>query len=180
MQDNIFHQFRQAGEDLASHGLISTHGGNMSIRHRGRLIITAHFSRLGRLEPGDLVEVPLREEPDHVTSDASQDVALHQLIYKFTPAGAVIHAHPAYAVALSLRLDVITPRDLEGSVLLKEIPVVPAAALTSEIPQLLQSRLAVMARGHGSYVAGKTLDEALACTSALALSCKITWLAGRS
>ena len=66
MQDNIFDQFRQAGEDLASHGLTSTHGGNMSIRHRGRLIITAHFSRLGRLEPGDLVEVPLRSEERRV------------------------------------------------------------------------------------------------------------------
>ena len=177
MQDYIYDQFQTVGNDLLRLGLTTSHGGNMSIRHQGNMVVTVHFAMLGRLDPGDLVEVPLQEEPDQITSDASKDVALHQLIYKFTPAAAVIHAHPAHAVAMSLSSDLIAPRDLEGSVFLREIPVVAPAAAAGRIPQLLQTHVAVMVRGHGCYAVGRTLNEALAYTSALGLSCEVAYLA---
>ncbi|MHB9053649.1 MAG: class II aldolase/adducin family protein [Thermoleophilia bacterium] len=176
MQDRILEAFQQTGEDLFRLGLTTSHGGNMSIRTQGKIIITTHFSMLGRLQPGDLIEIPLREEPDNIPSDASNDVTLHQLIYKFTPAGAVIHVHPAHAVALSLASDMIAPRDLEGSVFLREIPVVASGEAAALVPQRLQTHMAVMVRGHGCYVAGRTLNEALAYTSALEISCKIAYL----
>ncbi len=179
MQDNIFEQFRQAGEDLVRLGLTSSHGGNMSIRHQGRILITTHFAMMGRLVPGDVLEIPLREEPDRITSDASHDAPLHQLIYKFTPAVAVVHAHPAHAVALSLKHEVIAPQDLEGSVFLREIPVVTTLEEASRVPQVLQTHVAMMVRGHGSYAVGRTLVEALAYTSALGLSCEVAYLASR-
>ena len=142
-----------------------------------QIVVTAHFAMLGRLAPADLVEVPLREEPDYITSDASKDVALHQLIYKYTPAAAVIHAHPAHAVALSLSNEMIAPQDLEGSVFLREIPVVAAAEASGQIPQILQTHVAVIVRSHGCYAVGRTLNEALAYTSALGLSCEVAYLA---
>jgi len=179
MQDRILDEFQQAGEDLVRLGLTTSHGGNMSIRHQGKIIVTAHFAMLGRLAPEDLVEVPLREEPDNITSDASKDVALHQLIYKYTPAIAVIHAHPAHAVALSLTTDMIAPQDLEGTVFLREIPVVAAAEAASRVPQVLQTHVATIVRGHGAYVVGRTLNEALAYTSALGLSCQVAYLSGQ-
>jgi len=178
MQDRMLEEFQQVGEDLFRHNLTTTHGGNMSIRHAGRLIITAHFSMLGRLMPGDLIDVPLREEADHITSNVSKDLGLHQLIYKFTPAGAVIHAHPAHAVAMSLQTDMIAPQDLEGSVFLREIPVVAGAEAALRLPQVLQTHVAALVRGHGCYVVGRTLTEALAYTSALGLSCEVAYLAG--
>lgn len=177
MQDHIFDEFRQTGEDLLRLSLTSSHGGNMSVRHQGRIIITTHFAMLARLQPDDLAEIPLRETPDSAMSEVSKDVGLHQLIYKFTPAGALIHAHPAHAVALSLDNDVIRPRDLEGSVFLREIPVVLPEEVEEKAPQLLQTHTGIIVRGHGSYVVGRTLGEALACTSALGFSCKVAWLA---
>lgn len=179
MQDHLFEQFRQVGEDLLSSGLTTSHGGNMSVRQSGRMIITTHFAMLGRLEPGDLVDIPLREQTDHITSDASKDVGLHQLIYRYTPAGAIIHAHPAHAVALSLDTEMIAPQDLEGSVFLREIPVLNPEETPSRMPQVLQTHVAAMVRGHGCYVVGRTLGEALAFTSALGLSCHVAWLASR-
>jgi len=177
MQDFIYNQFREVGEDLTQLGLTTSHGGNMSIRHQGKLIVTAHFAMMSRLETTDLIEVPLREEPDTITNDASKDVALHQLIYKFTPAAAIIHAHPPHAIAMSLTNDMIAPQDLEGSFFLREIPVVTSTQAASHIPQLLQAHVAVIVKGHGCYVAGRTLNEALAFTSALALSCEVAYLA---
>lgn len=177
MQERMLEEFQQVGEDLIRLKLTTTHGGNMSMRHAGRLIITAHFSMMGRLMPGDLIDVPLREKPDGITSNVSSDLGLHQLIYKFTPAGAVIHAHPAHAVAMSLQTDMIAPSDLEGSVFLREIPVVAAAEAAQKMPQVLQTHVAVVVRGHGSYVVGRTLTEALAYTSALGLSCEVAYLA---
>ncbi|MBE3075461.1 MAG: class II aldolase/adducin family protein [Actinobacteria bacterium] len=176
MQDHLIEQFQEVGEDLVELGLTTSHGGNMSVRQSGRMIITAHFAMLGRLGPGDLVDVPLREEADQITSDASKDAGLHQLIYKFTSAGAVIHAHPAHAVALSLKSDMIAPQDLEGSVFLREIPVVASTEAAARIPQVLQTHVAALVRGHGCYVVGRTLGEALAFASALGLSCHVAWL----
>lgn len=179
MQDHIVEQFQQVGEDLVRLGLTTSHGGNMSIRHAGRMIITTHFARLGRLEPGDLADIPLREELDQITSNVSYDAGLHQLIYKFSPAGAIIHAHPAHAIALSLNTDVIAPQDVEGSVFLREVPVVEVTDINSRVPQVLQTHVAAMVRGHGCYVVGRTLNEALAYTSAMGLSCHVAFLAQR-
>lgn len=72
MQDYIYDQFQTVGNDLLRLGLTTSHGGNMSIRHQGNMVVTVHFAMLGRLDPGDLVEVPLQEEPDQITSDASR------------------------------------------------------------------------------------------------------------
>jgi L-fuculose-phosphate aldolase len=177
MQNHIYEEFRQVGEDLVQLKLTSSHGGNMSLRHQGKVVITTHFAMLGRLQPDDLAELPLRETPDNLLSEASKDVALHQLIYKFTPAGAIIHAHPSHAVALSLEQDLIVPRDLEGLVFLREIPVISPEQVEEQAPQLLQTHTGIIVRGHGSYVVGRTLTEALAYTSALGFSCEVTYLA---
>lgn len=177
MQDYLYDEFKRVGEDLIQLRLTSSHGGNMSVRHQGRIVITTHFAMLGRLQPDDLAEVPMREAPDSFISEASKDAFLHQLIYKFTPSGAIIHAHPSHAVALSLGTGLIKPEDLEGAVFLREIPVIFPDEVQERMPQLLQTHTGIIVRGHGSYVVGRTLTEALAHTSALAFSCEVAYLA---
>ena len=177
MHNQFFDQFRQTGEDLFRLGLTTSHGGNMSMRHQGKVLISAHFAVLGHLEPTDILEISIKDEPDMLDGNASRDTPLHQLIYKFTPAMAILHAHPAHAVARSFASEMITPLDMEGSVLLREIPIVTIEKAHSVLPQLLQSHVVAIVRGHGSYAVGRTLDEALAYTSALEFSCKVGSLA---
>lgn len=178
MPDNHVELFQQTGEDLVRLGLTTSHGGNLSIRHQGHMLITAHFAMAGRLEVGDIVQAPLRGELEQPGIDLSRDAELHRLIYAATPAMAIIHAHPAHAITLSLERDAIRPRDMEGSFFLPEIPVVAPEEATLRAPELLKNHAALMVAGHGSYATGRNLGEALAYTSALELSARVLFLAG--
>ena len=170
----LLDQFRRVGRDLYAAGLVSSHGGNMSVRRREAIVITTHGSRLGHLAPADLVEVALGAAP---AAEPSMDLALHRATYAAVPqARAVVHAHPRHAIALSLVSNEIRPRDLEGEHYLGLVPVVAGdgdiAALAAA---LRQHKIAVVA-GHGSYAWGEDLWQALQWTSVLEESAQVLWL----
>ena len=172
---SLLDQFRRVGRDLYAAGLISSHGGNMSVRRSESILITTHGSRLGHLTRADLVEMTPPAAP---TAEPSVDLALHQAIYAAVPqARAVVHAHVRHAIALSLVLSEIRPRDAEGHHYLGLVPVVAgdgdvAAALAAA---LRQHKIAVVA-GHGSYAWGDDLWQALQWTSVLEESAQVLWL----
>lgn len=172
-------RFAQVGEDLFQLGLLTSHAGNLSIREGKWIWITRSGAQLGHLGPEDLIPVFL--ETDQPPASVSMEFAVHQAIYRTQPeAGAVIHAHPVHAVALSLGQSFMEPRDLEGKVLLGRVPVVEAPlgskTVAQEVAQALREHVAVLVRGHGSFVRGRTLEEALAYTSALEASSRILLL----
>lgn len=180
----MYEQFKYIGRDLFLRGLVSSHGGNMSVRDGKRLLITRHGAMLGRLEEKDLIEVGLDEEraPD---VEPSFDLPVHRAIYHATEARAVLHAHPAHALALSLLEDDMVLVELEASYLLKRIPVLKfrgsehyAEEAQAAIPQALLNHLIVMVRGHGSYSVGATLEDAYRWTSTLEENCRIVHLMG--
>lgn len=104
------------------------------------------------------------------------DTVLHQAIYQAcAEAGAVVHAHPRHAIALSLAQREIVPQDLEGQHYLGVVPVVTAEALADALRQHL---VAVVA-GHGSYARGRDLWQALQWTTVLEESAQVIWLLGR-
>jgi L-fuculose-phosphate aldolase len=167
----VARQFQEVGRLLWEAGLVSSHGGNISVRlPDGRVVITCHGSMLGRLAPDDLVV--LGEGSSSVAP--SMDTALHQGIYAASPAGAVVHAHPRHAIALALAGEALRPRDLEGRHHLGE--VVPVVARQEEVPAVLTSHAIAVVAGHGSYARGDDLWQALQLTSILEESCQIIWL----
>jgi L-fuculose-phosphate aldolase len=180
----LLDQFRRVGRDLYAAGLVSSHGGNMSVRRGESILITTHGSRLGHLAQADLVEVMAGAAP---VAEPSMDLALHRAIYAAVPqARAVVHAHPRHAIALSLVAHEIRPRDLEGRHYLGLVPVVGSEgdvagptgrptlgpALTAALGQ---HKIAVVA-GHGSYAWGEDLWQALQWTSVLEESAQVLWL----
>ena len=79
---SLLDQFRRVGRDLFAAGLVSSHGGNMSVRRGEGVLITTHGSRLGHLSQADLVEVA----PDADTAaEPSVDLALHRAVYAAVP-----------------------------------------------------------------------------------------------
>ena len=174
----IYEMIRDIGRDLYVANMISSHGGNISIRVGDRLIIKRRGAMLGNLKPNDLVETGI-EKNDSGVALASTELIVHRAIYMNTPALAVIHCHPRTAIAFSLSRDELVPIDNEASYLLKKIPVVAEefASGTPEMANKVASALAnykiIMLRGHGSFAIGSTLEEAFHWSSTLEESCQI-------
>ena len=181
MSNAVLEQFRRIGRDLFVAGLISSHGGNMSVRQGDRILVTRRGSMLAQLEECDVIDTGLEENDANVTL-ASTEIVVHRAIYQATSALAIVHTHPPYAIAQSLVKDEIVPLDSEGSYLLHKVPVVAAqlTAGSTEVAELLPAWLKeydlVMLRGHGPFAIGHLLEEAYQLTSVLEMTCRILTL----
>jgi L-fuculose-phosphate aldolase len=136
---------------------------------------------LGCLEEHDLIETKINKN-DRSTPLASRELAVHRAIYKRTPASAIVHAHPAYAIALSFSEQEIIPCDTEGSLLLSKVPVlsfgtnIKPGECAEEIADALATHKIILVRGHGSFAAGQLLEEAYHYTTTLEESCRLLYL----
>jgi L-fuculose-phosphate aldolase len=178
IDERIYEQFREIGRDLYVGDLISSHGGNISIRVGDHVIIKRRGAQLGRLKMHDLIETQI-DKNDSGVALASSELLVHRKIYQMTPALAVVHCHPRTAIAFSLSRDEIVPIDNEASYLLKKVPVIweefasGTPEMAKNLATMLQSYKIVMLRGHGSFAIGQTIDEAFHWSSTLEESCQI-------
>lgn len=170
-------EFVRIGTRLFTEGLVGGNFGNMSRREGNGFLITRTGSYLD--DPGDLVLVP---SEGAAPTGASSEYRVHQAVYRLTPHQAIVHAHPAHAVAASLAGGRILPKDSEGEMLCPEIAVVGGAPGTQELADNVAAALKdshlVIARGHGTFAGGKTLDEAYLYTSLAEYSCRVLMYAG--
>jgi L-fuculose-phosphate aldolase len=177
----MYQEFANIGQDLFLSHLISSHGGNMSVRVGDRILITRRGSMLGRLTERDIIETGLERNDSWITL-ASTEIGVHRAIYKATSALAIVHAHPPYGVTLSLSRDEIIPVDSESSYALHKIPVVSAQNTVGSkevekiIPEVLRSYKIAMLRGHGTFAIGQFLEEAYQWTSAFEASCQMIYM----
>lgn len=177
----IFSQFETIGHDLCSRRLVSSHGGNLSIRMGDRLIITRRGSQLGQLKEHDLVETGINRN-DRSTPMASVELPVHRAIYKETQARAIVHAHPLHAVALSVAEHEIKSDCVEGLYLLGSVPVlgwnmeVKPGGLADIVAEALKDYRVVIVRGHGTFATGQLLEEALNYTTSLEEGCEVLCL----
>jgi len=174
----IYEMFRDIGRDLYASNMISSHGGNLSVRLGDRVIIKRRGAMLGQLKPHDLIETGI-EKNDSGVALASTELLVHRMIYMSTPALAIVHCHPRTAIAFSLSRDELVPIDNEASYLLKKVPVVTeefasgTPEMANKVARALQNYKIIMLRGHGSFATGQTLDEAFQWSSTLEESCQI-------
>lgn len=174
----IYEMFRDIGRDLFVSNMISSHGGNLSIRLGDRVIIKRRGAMLGNLKPHDLIETGI-EKNDSGVALASTELLVHRTVYMKTPALAICHCHPRTAIAFSLSRDELVPIDNEASYLLKRVPVVteefPSGTpeMAHKVAEALVNYKIIMLRGHGSFATGQTLDEAFHWSSTLEESCQI-------
>ncbi len=168
-------EFKRIGTRLFSEGLVGGNFGNMSARSGDGFFITRTGSYLD--DPGEPVFVPL-DGP--VPKEASSEYRVHRDVYQKTPHNAIVHAHPAHAVALSIITGEIIPRDSEGEMLCPVIPVVHGTPGSEELAMNVSDSLCLfkltIASGHGTFAAGKSLDEAYLFTSLGEHACRVLML----
>jgi len=174
----MYEDFRDIGRDIFLSGLISSHGGNMSVRVGDRILITRRGSMLGRLSEGDVIETSLDHDDSEVAL-ASTEIVVHRAIYAKTNGLAIAHTHSPHSVLRSMIEDEIVPIDSEASYLLHKVPVysLPRTAGSSEVADAVSAALkeykCVLLRGHGPFAIGTVLEEAFQWISCLEMACKI-------
>lgn len=174
----MYDQFRDIGRDIYVAGLISSHGGNMSVRVGDRVLITRRGSMLGRLGEHDIVETAL-EHDDSEIALASTEIVVHRAVYRKTNGLAIVHTHSPHTILRSMIDDEIVPIDSEASYLLHKVPVFSLAqtAGSSDVAEAVSEGLreykCVLLRGHGPFAIGTVLEEAFQWISCLEMACRI-------
>ncbi len=131
-------EFLNIGTRLHQEGLVTSVFGNMSRRGEGGFEITP--------PTGSFLDAPARlvfvSDEGVAEAGASSEYRVHLQAYQKTDAAAIVHAHPPYAVALSLSCDAIVPADSEGGkMLLPRIPVVDGEPGTDELAENIGTAL---------------------------------------
>jgi len=165
--------FERIGKRLFSEHLVGAGFGNLSVRKGDEgFFIKGTGSYLDA--PGEPVFVPML---GNAPIEASSEYRVHRAVYQKGHHAAIVHAHPPYAVAVSLVLDKIIPLDSEGEMFCPMIPVVQGRPGTDELAERVAQGLkfapVVIAQGHGTFAAGKSLDEAYIFTSLAEHSCRV-------
>jgi len=174
-----------AGVRLGARGLVAATEGNLSVRLAGdRLLVTPSGRRKDELTPDELLVVAL-DRPDGGDPDAlpgrlspTSDLAIHRAVMRARPEiGAVVHAHVASSMALTLAGEHPDPQALpETALFLPDLPVVPfaemgsdelAARIAATLTSPVRPGAAILER-HGAVAVGDaTLGPAGALMSAV-------------
>ncbi|WP_038056204.1 class II aldolase/adducin family protein [Thermodesulfobacterium hydrogeniphilum] len=166
---------------LAEKGLITGSEGNLSVRDKEGFWITPSGKIKEILEPKDLCFINWQGE--FLKGKPSSEWGMHYKIYLKNPqAKAIVHAHPAYVLALDLCGFDFREFDLpEAKIFLKEIKVVPFFLPGSEelwekaSESALISKVIVLSQ-HGALTWGRNLEEAVNLLLILEKLCKIEYL----
>ncbi|NPA52621.1 MAG: aldolase [Aquificae bacterium] len=171
------------GKVLYKEGLVTSHAGNISVKHKDSIIITKTGRMLGFLKKEDLITVSI-DKPQEKDKEASSELIVHREIYKKTDAKAIIHAHPIYATSLTFKMErYFEPIDNEGKLFIGTVPIVDVEKATAslelaqEVSSVLKEYNLCLVKTHGVFVKADSLNYALKLCSDLEFCAKIYTLA---
>jgi 3-dehydro-4-phosphotetronate decarboxylase len=158
------------GASLFTRGLTFGSAGNISVRVEDGWLMTPTNVSLGGLDPARLAK--LDPTGKLVSGDPpTKEAFLHRAMYEERPqAGAVVHLHSTYSVAVSSLAEVDTDNVLPPITAyyvmrVGRLPLVPYhppgdLSLANAVRRLAGKHHAVLLANHGPVVAGTSLDAA--------------------
>jgi autoinducer 2 (AI-2) kinase len=162
----------RAVEELYARGLITSTGGNVSVRIHGKdeMWITPNSSFKGALRADMLVRIDIDGNPvDNCPYPPSSERMLHCAMYRSNPnVGAVIHSHAPKATILGLAGLPFLPISTEAA-FIGEIPRIPfimpgTGELADAVGVAAKSAPAVIMQNHGLVVGGPNLRHTIDMT----------------
>jgi L-fuculose-phosphate aldolase len=171
--DQVRGEFTKVGSRLITEHMVGGNFGNISIkRSEDGFLITRTGAYLD--DPGEPVFVPIFGE---VPASASSEWRVHRSVYQNTRHRAIVHAHPPYSVSASIVLDEVIPLDSKGKMFCPIIPIAHGEPGTQELADDIAECLALapvcIACGHGTFAAGKTLEEGYLYTFLAEHACQV-------
>lgn len=158
------------GASLFERGLTFGSAGNISARIEDGWLMTPTNVSLGRLDPARLAKLDAAGKL--VSGDPpTKETFLHRAMYEERrQAGAVVHLHSTYSVAVSVLADVdaanvLPPITAYYVMRVGRLPLVPYhppgdLGLAEAVRKLAGKHHAVLLANHGPVVAGSSLDAA--------------------
>ena len=171
MEDAVLESLCETAESLYDRGYAFGSTGNISVRAGGRVWITPTGKSLKGLKPEQLACVDLNGESLN-ENRPSKEFPFHLAVYtRREDAGAVVHLHTLYSVALSC-LDSFDPDEplppLTPYYFMRVAPlaVLPyfrpgSEALAAAVGEAAPAHNCMLLRHHGVVCAGATLSEAV-------------------
>jgi L-fuculose-phosphate aldolase len=155
------------GRRMVADGLVDGMSGNLSARAAGDGLIAITPSGLSYddIGPADICQVRLAGGGTDSPRRPSTETPMHLAIYRATGAGAVVHTHSPYVVALSAVLDMLPAvhyamADLGGPVRVAPYARFGTQQLARNAVAALADRTAVILQNHGALTYGSTLTQA--------------------
>ena len=177
------------GQSLFERSLTFGSSGNISVQVDDGWLMTPTGASLGRLDPARISK--LDSNGGHVDGDKpTKETFLHLAMYRRNAkAGAVVHLHSTYSVAVSCLKevdpnDVLPPLTAYYVMRIGKLPLVPYfppgdPALGDAVAGLAASHHAVLLANHGPVVAGPSLDHAANAVEELEETAKLHLLLRR-
>jgi len=162
---------RMAADDLAPGT-----SGNLSVRRGGLMAITPSGMPYERMTPADVCLVRTSDAALISGPRPSTETPMHLALYQASHAGAIVHTHSPFVIALSTVLDELPAvhyamADLGGPVRVAPYARFGTTQLAAGAAAKLAGRNAVILRNHGALACGPTLDRAYE------RACTLEWLA---
>ncbi|MBN2386744.1 MAG: class II aldolase/adducin family protein [Anaerolineales bacterium] len=169
--------------------LLTANDGNLSVRlGEERLLITPSGVCKGRLDPYDLLVLDLEGNVLKVHPrrklEPTSETPMHLEVYRQrADVGAILHAHPVFATALTVAGQSF-PVDVLPEVLLAlgDVPITAYATPSSSedadvIRDLIRDHDALLLRQHGSLTVGPDLETALTHLERIEHVAEVFWRA---
>lgn len=169
MDKNFYKNIVFNSSRLEENELVSSSGGNISVKKNNSVYISSSGKSLSGLEKNDFSVLFLDKKDNQDVNKASSEWKMHLECYnRRNDINAVVHAHPIYATVLGITSDtkVSVSYELESSLdssRIKKIEyLIPGSSkLSSRVGEEVKSADALILAGHGVVTVGKDIKEAV-------------------
>ena len=188
MTDTLREKLVNAGRVLVSEDQGDYVAGHVTLRlpdGGGRFLMKPAGIGLEEMTPDNIITVDVEGERVGGTMPRHNEVFIHSEILRVrSDIVAVVHTHPAHAVAFSSLGRPLLPVGNDGSIFRAGVPVFSETtdliidqARGKAVARCLGDHQALILRNHGIVTAGRTIEEAVFLAIKLERACRIQMLA---